>query len=108
MKKIYLSLDEIDLGYLIEDELSFKFVAHKDNILRAHQENPFIMKMFKLNTAGTKTYSQIPEPFSRFLISNSRKDLFEKANILDQDSQFDKLYKLASLNMMAINFKIHQ
>ncbi|MBQ8615414.1 MAG: hypothetical protein IJ415_02490 [Clostridia bacterium] len=108
MKKIYLSIEEIDLGYLIETDLGFEFVANKDGVLKAEKENSIVMIMFKLNKTGTNTYSQIPEPFSKFLISNTRKDLIEKANISEQDSQFEKLYKLAGLDMMQINFKIHQ
>lgn len=108
MKKIYLSFADIDLGYLQQNGQNCEFVAYEQNILNLENENPMVMQFFKLNKTGSKQYLSIPEPFSRFLISNSRKDLFEKADIKEEDGQFEKLYKLAGLNMMDINFKIHQ
>lgn len=108
MNKVYLSLNNNDLGYLTCQNDKFKFVAFEEEIKKAKEENPLAMMMFKLNQTGSKTYVSIPAPFSRFLIARSRKDLMEKANLCETDSQFEALYKLAGLKMMEINFKIHQ
>ena len=108
MTRVYLSLNNNDLGYLIKSNNKFKFVAFEDAVEMAKQQTPLAMMMFKLNKTGTKLYDSIPAPFSRFLITRSRKDLIEKANLLEQDGQFEALYKLAGLDMMEINFKIHQ
>lgn len=108
MNKVYLSLNEKDLGYLVEGTHCFKFVADKDVIAHLEEENPLAMLMFKLNKCGEQEYEYIPAPFSRFLAAKNRKDIIEKADIKETDSQFDCLYKLAGLDMMEINFKIHQ
>ena len=108
MNRVYLSLNNNDLGYLMSSNNKYKFVAFEDVIAMAIKQTPLAMMMFKLNKTGTKTYESIPAPFSRFLIGRNRKDLIEKANLSEQDSQFEALYKLAGLDMMEINFKIHQ
>ena len=108
MNKVYLSLNEKDLGYLVEGTHCFKFVADEDVIVYLKNENPLAMLMFKLNKSGKQEYEYIPAPFSRFLAAKNRKDIIEKANIQEEDSQFECLYKLAGLDMMEINFKIHQ
>lgn len=108
MNKVYLSLNDIDLGFLVEGTNCFNFVAYEDAIAYLKKENPFAMLMFKLNKSGEKIYEYIPAPFSRFLVAKNRKDIIEKAGIKEMDSQFECLYKLAGLNMMEINFKIHQ
>ena len=106
--KVYISLNGLDLGYLTETNQGFEFVAYENNIELAEKENLIVMNMFKVNKCGKKTYSAIPEPFSRFIVSEARHDLIEKANIKIEDNQFARLFKLAGLNMVQINFKIHQ
>lgn len=108
MKKIYLSLDEMDLGYLIEDKKAFVFVANEEGVNSAQEKNPIAMQFFSLNRTGKKVFLKMPHTFSQFLITDSRKDLMLKANIDDEDSQFEKLFKLAELNLMKINFRIHK
>lgn len=106
MKKVFLSLDDIDLGFLCEVKQGFQFVANEENMEKLLNEDAMIF--FKLNKNGSKFFEEIPVPFANFLVSDERKDLFEKANILEEDGEFERLFKLANLNMMKINFKIHQ
>ena len=108
MKKVYLSLDEIDLGYLVQTDQSYLFIANEDGVNEAITTNPVAMKFFNLNKIGEKSYQQIPHLFAQFLLASSRNDLCEKAKFNETDDEFEKLFKLAGLNIMQINFKIHQ
>lgn len=108
MKKVFISFDEIDLGYLIETEKSYMFVANEQGILNAQEKNPIAMSLFKLNKTGKQNYEAMPHMFSQFIVTDSRKDICDKAKINTDDSQFEKLFKIAGLNIMKINFKIHQ
>ena len=108
MKKVYLSLDDIDLGYLTKSEDLFQFVADEVAIKEAEQTNPLAMKLFKLNRKGKMFFDELPNVFRKFLVSNLRKDIISKADIIEEDNDFERLFKLAGLNMMNITFKIHQ
>lgn len=108
MKKVYLSLDEIDLGYLVKAEKSYLFIANESGIEEAFIKNPIAMKFFKLNRDGEQSFDVMPPMFSQFLLEVSRKDLCEKAQIKEDDCEFEKLFKIAGLKIMPINFKIHQ
>ena len=105
--KVFLSLDEIDLGYLIQTQNEYKFVANETGIEEANRLNSIAMTLFKLNKTGEQIFDEIPHVFSQFLVADSRKDLCEKAQIKEDDCEFEKLFKIAQLNIMKINFNIH-
>ena len=108
MKKIYLSLNSVDLGYLIQTTSGFKFIENEHAITNLKQDDLLTFQLFNIQTLSKQAFTEIPKIYQKFLPSKERKDLIKKANILETDSNFDKLYKLAGLNVMAINFKIHQ
>ena len=106
--KIFIEFNKTSLGFLTKTEEGFDFVAFANEIEKLETENSIVFKMFNLNKKGTKSYSHIPSFFRKFLPSKERMDLMKKANIKETDSEFDKLFKLAGLNSMAINFKLRQ
>ena len=108
MKRIYISFNNMDLGYLIEKDNKFVFVADDYGMAQFESLNPICFKMFSLNKNGEKEYNSMPKEYANFLISNERKDLMLKAGIVEQDNHFERLYKLSALEMMAKPFKIHQ
>lgn len=108
MKKIYLSLNSFELGYLTRCGEGFEFVANQNEINQAKNENNMTMNLFNLNCFGKKKYENIPQVFKQFDISKERTDVINKANISENDDYFERLFKLAGLNSMPINFKIHQ
>ena len=108
MEKVFLSYKSTKLGFLCRNEQGFCFVANETAIKKLQQKNPMLMKTFSLNLSGAEVYSKLPYLFSQFIPSNERVDLLNKAEIVEQDDDFDKLYKLAGLNLMNINFKIHR
>lgn len=108
MKKIYLSLEDCILGYLMQSERGYVFYADKEGIQSACALSSLKMKFFTLNRSGMKEYSEIPNHFIQYLDSVDREDIMKKAKINEDDSLFAKLYKIAGLDNNIINFKISQ
>ena len=106
MRKIYLSYKSVKLGYLCKEEKWFRFYADEENIKKLKKKCPILMKTYTLNVSGAEIYARMPDLFSKFIPSNERVDLLNKAGVVDGDDDFEKLYKLAGLNMVSINFKI--
>lgn len=108
MKKIFIKLDNISLGYLIENQNKYFFHANEKNIADTTKRNPIIMKFFTLNTSGVQEYSEIPNHFLQYLECLQQKELVQQAQINDNDNLFTKLYKISELNLAPINFTISQ
>lgn len=108
MRKVFLSLDKCILGYLIESNGGYIFHADKAGIMVAMKNNSIKMKFFTLNRSGMKEYSEIPNHFSQYLEGIEREDIIEKAGLLEDDSLFIKLFKVAGLKNSPINFTISQ
>lgn len=106
MIKIYLSLDEFTLGYLSEKDGGYIFHASSEDIKEATKKYPIKMKFFTLNKSGIKEYKNIPNHYIQYLDNIDRKDIVEKAKILESDTDFQRLHKLTKLNLNVINFKI--
>lgn len=108
MKKVFLSIGDITLGYLCEKNEGYMFHASSDSIKEATKNYPIKMKFFTLNKSGINEYPKIPNHFIQYLENVDRIDIVEKAGIVDGDSDFIKLYKVAGLKCQPINFKISQ
>ena len=108
MQKVFLSLDDCTLGYLVQGESGYIFHADKEGINDACVLNSLKMKFFTLNRSGMKEYTEIPNHFIQYLDGVDREDIIEEANIYEDDNLFVKLYKIAGLNHNVINFKISQ
>lgn len=107
VKKVYLTLNEILLGYLVVNDGQYVFCADKEGISIATQKNPIKMKMFRLNRSGFGYYDAIPAHYCEYL-SQIRENLAKDCGIDEKDGDFDKLYKLSSLKLNTINFGITQ
>lgn len=107
MAKIILSIEDIEIGYLLQRGEKYLFCANQDGIVRAKDEFPIEMALFKLNESGMIVYDSIPFPFNTFLSGAYREDLMKKAGIVDEDDDFQRLAKLSKLTLMRENFDIH-
>lgn len=107
-KKIYLKIDKINLGYLIESFGGYTFCANEDGIEKAEQKHMIAMKLFNLNKSGCCEYVDLPYEYAQFMPSTERSDIYEKAKISYYDSDFEKLFKIAGINHMPINFYLAQ
>ena len=108
MKKVFLSFKSTTLGYLCKDKMGFCFYADETKIKKVQKKYPILMKMYTLNVSGAEIYARLPNLFANFLPSKERVDLITKAGIIDSEDEFEKLYKLAGLKIININFKIHR
>ena len=108
MKKIALLIKSQNLGELVEKDGKYLFFANNVGVLESEKENFVAMKLFGLNRSGVKEYDSLPFVFSVFLPSDSRTDLNKKAGIDAGDSDFEKLYKIAALEIKCMNFEIRQ
>ena len=108
MLKVLLYVHEIELGYLTEIDKGYVFKADAGNVAKAKKEYPIEMKRFTLNSADNGLYREVPPIFDEFLGYTSRQDLIEEAGIDKFDTDLEKIYKLAGLDMMTPVFEIRQ
>ena len=104
--KIGISLNERCLGYLEEGAGEYLFYANIKEIEACKKEDPITMLLFKLPDGIVCHLKEIPYVYREYLNGADREDITEKANISNDDSDFVKLYKIASINPNIINFKI--
>ena len=95
--KIILHCGNFDLGYLSFENEKYKFFADSKNFKEALKIYPIIQN-FSLNSSGIGVYEKLPYPFTNYISALSREDIVLSAKILETDTLFEKLYKLASLN----------
>lgn len=107
MAKLILSIEDIELGYLMKKGDSYIFCANGNEVERARNVYPLDMMLFNLNSTGMSVYNQIPYPFSTWIDSTYRGDISSSAGIDEGDDDFVRLCKLATLPLMRENFEIH-
>ena len=104
--KIGISLYDNCLGYLEESDEGYVFYANVNEIIACKEKYPIEMMLFTLPEKMVTNLDVIPPMFREYLQGADRVDIVENAKINDGDSDFVKLYKIASLNPQSINFKI--
>lgn len=104
--KIGISLKDKCLGYLEEVENGYIFYADVKEIAYCKIQYPIEMLMFNIPEKMVVKMSELPAVCREYLQGADRQDIIERANILSDDSDFVKLYKIASINPEVINFKI--
>jgi len=103
MKKILFKIDDLVLGALAYDKNKYVYVANNKDILKAKKAYPLEMRFYKLNIDGAMSFDILPYPFNEYLSYTAREDLSLKAGITSSDSDFDRLYKLAGLDIAPYN-----
>ena len=108
MGKIKLFINEYYLGnfYVIEDEYIYE--PNEVGVLLAKRDYPLQMRTYTLGHESLLEMDVMPEPFLTFYNYSFRQDLIEKANIEDHDTPFNRIYKLAGLELLTGNFTIKQ
>lgn len=96
MKKlIYLYWKEINILSLSYEDNQYIEVLDLNNLKQATLYGCPIQYILPENVEKTIVSETLPLIFSEFNFSNSRIDLLEAYNITENDSTFDKLYKIA-------------
>ena len=108
MQKLNLFIFDFNLGQLLYESGEYIFDPNKENIKKAHKQYPIQMIPIINNLLYSKEYNFLPYPFDEFLGYTNRLDIKENAGILDSDSDFEKLYKLAGIDMITPIFTITQ
>ncbi|MBQ7351523.1 MAG: hypothetical protein IJW59_01460 [Clostridia bacterium] len=106
MNKVLLTIEDLDLGYLEKKGDKFVFFANPAGIRQAREQYPYDMKLFMLSEVGMTQFDDIPYPYSEYINYCDRTDIASKAKISEEDSDFDKLYKVAGLEMERVHFSI--
>ena len=107
MLKVKLFVHDIELGELTEIDRGYVFTANKLNVSKAQKTYPIEMRRFSL-PVGVALYKDVPPIFDEFLEYSLRGDLVELAGINSEDTELERLYKLASLDMHDLVFNIKQ
>ena len=106
MKKIYLRFKEFELGFLMQEDNKYVWIPDSRTIDLCFQKYDGVRDMFFLNSIEKEVYKQIPHHFEDFFMAIGRVDLIEMAKIKSTDSDFEKLYKVASLKYFNQDFYI--
>lgn len=106
VKQIYLYFKEINLGFLSQENDVFVWFPNLRNIELFEKQNPAFEDFLLLERKEPVVYTKIPFHYSDFISACSRADLVKKAGINTQDSEFEKLYKLAKLDFSNQDFYI--
>ena len=106
MKQVYLHFKEIELGFLTQQEKGFVWVPNPENIQYFMMRYDGASDLFFLNKTEPALHPSIPYHFIDFVESSSRPDLAQKAGIVESDSDFDRLCKMATLSYADDEFVI--
>lgn len=106
MKQIYLYSQEINLGFLTQENDVYVWVPDTKNIALFENLNPATEDLLFMERKEPVVYEKMPFHYAEFLPACSREDLVQKAGIKASDSDFEKLYKLAKLDFSNQDFYI--
>ena len=104
MKKVYLYYREFTLGYLTMQEDEYLWVPDVQQIDLF--EKKYQWSWLRLDNKNQKLYKGVPYHYMDYLHSSSRPDLKEHAKIEKNDSDFEKLCKMAKLDFYNEDFYI--
>lgn len=102
---LYLYYREFNLGELKFLSDIYFWLPNSNNINLANNKYPAGMDLFFLPSNKT-AFNNVPAHFNSFLLSASREDLIKKANITNEDNNFNKLLKLSNLEFYNQDFVI--
>ncbi len=103
MKTISVYYKEIKLGELTTVNKNYVYKAIEKNVKLAHEKGYFT---FLFNCDENFISEELPYSLQNFIPTEKHKDIIEEANILKTDSDFEKLYKIASLPYSKEDFHI--
>jgi len=107
MKKVYLYFREFNLGFLTEQDSKFLWTPNTEEINKFEKKHPWSWDFLMLNKSEPTLYDKIPNHFIEYVESSYiREDLRENAKIEKNDSDFERLYKMATLNYYDQDFTI--
>ncbi len=106
MKQVFLHFNDLELGFLTEQNGAYVWVPNTNNMQVFATNYSAVCDLFFLNPTEPQAYREIPAHFADYLDAANRADIAKKAQISPNDSDFDKLCKLATLTYFAQDFVI--
>ena len=103
--KVHLVNRGVYLGYLTKENDEFLWTPNLENIEKMSEKYPFIMDMFFL-PKEKKVFEKIPRYYDEFLWASSRPDLYKSAKITEEDDDFERVYKMGTLDYFPDDFTI--
>lgn len=103
MKTIGVYYKDIKLGELSQVNSKYIYKANKNNINKAHKLG-YLTFLYKCDDNFIS--EELPYSLQNFIPTEKQIELIETANILDNDNDFEKLYKIAKLNFEKPDFHI--
>ena len=96
MKKIILKLYDFELAEIVDNE-ELLVLDNKENIEKARKMYPLNMREYRKGLSG------YVYPIENYFNALNRNDIILEAKINESDRVFEKLYKVAGLNIQPIN-----
>ena len=97
MKKVILKLYDISLAEISDNGGELFIKDDSQNVIKAQKTYPINMREYRPGLSGFVL------PLEVFFNAFNRSDIKKEANILQTDSVFDKLFKVAGLDIEPIN-----
>lgn len=94
MKIISVYYNEIKLGELTQENKNYIYKANIKNIMLAHKKG---YCTYLYNCDEDFTTEELPYSLQNFIPNEKQTQIIQEANILNSDSDFEKLYKIAKL-----------
>jgi hypothetical protein len=106
MKQVYLHFREFELGFLTQKDDVFVWVPNTESIRAFETKYTGASDMLLLDKNEPVVYEKIPYHFVDFVETYPRADLAKQCGITANDSDFDRLCKLATLDYFNMDFEI--
>ena len=104
MNKVILNLEGIALGELVYQNGEYIYDSYPENEKLASKYT--LMYFYNLKDSIHHTAKILFPVFQKILENCSREDIVTQANIIDGDSDFEKLVKLSNLSFAPYEFYI--
>ena len=95
MKKIFVKYKEITLGELTYNEVCFCYKAYEEEVSKANKLG-YPISLYNVDKSFVD--NKLPFSLDDFIPEENTK-LYNLAKIIKTDNDFEKLYKVASLNL---------
>lgn len=103
MKAISVYFKEIKLGELTKVENNYIYKVNAKNVSLAHQKG-YSTFLYKCDESFIS--EKLPYSLQNYIPSSEHTQIIKEANILESDSDFEKLYKIALLPYEKEDFHI--
>lgn len=102
-KTIGVYFREIKLGELSKVNDNYVYKSNEENVKQAHEKG-YSSYLYKCDDSFIST--ELPYSLQNFVPDEKQTQIVTLAKITKNDSDFDKLYKVAKLNLVVPDFHI--